>query len=61
MVNSFSLVILLIVEESLHVTFGIIGVPKYSPTKASTCFLINGINSTDVGLPIPYYSSIYLY
>nr|DAR76647.1 MAG TPA: hypothetical protein [Caudoviricetes sp.]DAS12186.1 MAG TPA: hypothetical protein [Caudoviricetes sp.] len=49
----FSLVILLIVSVSLHVTFGKVGIPKYSPTKASICFLINGVNSTDVGLPIP--------
>jgi hypothetical protein len=50
---SFSRVILLNVAESLQDTFGNIGVPKYSPTKASMCFLINGINSTDVGFPIP--------
>nr|DAH11814.1 MAG TPA: hypothetical protein [Caudoviricetes sp.] len=38
-------------------TFGSIGVPRYSPTKASTCFLSSGVNSTDVGLPIPKFSS----
>jgi hypothetical protein len=41
----------------LHETFGKIGVPKYSPTKASTCFFSKGVNSTDVGLPIPKFSS----
>jgi hypothetical protein len=51
---------LLIVSESLHDTFGRIGVPKYSPTKASTCFFNNGVNSTDVGLPSPKFSSRYL-
>ena len=30
-----------------------IGRSKYSPTKASICFLIKGINSTEVGCPIP--------
>jgi len=49
------------VEESLQDTFGNIGEPKYSPTKASICFLIRGINFTEVGFPIPYCSSIYLY
>jgi len=51
--SSFSRVILLKVAESLQDTLGNIGVPKYSPTKASTCFLIKGMNSTDVGFPIP--------
>jgi hypothetical protein len=51
--NYFSLKMLFIVPLSLQDTFGIIGVPKYSPNKASTCFLISGINSTEVGLPIP--------
>jgi hypothetical protein len=46
---------------SLHDTLGIIGVPKYSPIKASICFLIKGINSTEVGLPIPKFSSKDLY
>ena len=35
------------------IIFGIIGVPRNSPIKASTCFLIRGVNSTEVGLPIP--------
>jgi hypothetical protein len=55
--NCLSLAILLIVLVSLHETFGKIGVPKYSPTKASTCFFSKGVNSTDVGLPIPKFSS----
>jgi hypothetical protein len=49
-----------IVFLSLQVTLGNIGTPKYSPIKASTCFLINGVNSTEVGLPIPKFSSKYL-
>jgi len=49
----FSLNILLIVSLSLQETLGRIGMFRYSPTKASTCFLIKGINSTDVGCPIP--------
>nr|DAE31152.1 MAG TPA: hypothetical protein [virus sp. ctML55]DAW92003.1 MAG TPA: hypothetical protein [Bacteriophage sp.] len=53
----FSLVILLIVSESLQEIFGSIGVPKYSPTRASTCFFNKGVNSTEVGLPIPKFSS----
>jgi hypothetical protein len=44
---------LLIVLASLQDIFGSIGVSKYSPTKASICFFSNGVNSTDVGLPIP--------
>ncbi|MGM9532171.1 hypothetical protein [Intestinibacter sp.] len=44
----------------MHDTFGRIGVPRYSPTKASTCFFNSGVNSTDVGLPIPKFSSKYL-
>jgi hypothetical protein len=44
---------LLIVLLSLQEIFGSIGVPKNSPTKASTCLRINGTNSTDVGFPIP--------
>ena len=51
--NYFSLVIFVTVFESLHDTLGNTGVPKYSPTKASICFLIRGINSTEVGFPIP--------
>jgi len=47
--NYFSLKILFIVSSSLQETFGSIGTSKYSPTKASTCFFIKGINSTDVG------------
>jgi hypothetical protein len=35
-------------------------VPKYSPIKASMCFLTIGVNLTDVGLPIPKFSSRYL-
>jgi hypothetical protein len=58
--NCFSLVILLIVSVSLQEILGRIGVPKYSPTKASTCFFSNGVNSTAVGLPIPKFSSRYL-
>jgi hypothetical protein len=52
-VNYFSLNILFIVSSSLQETLGRIGTSKYSPTRASTCFLIKGINSTDVGCPIP--------
>jgi len=51
--NYFSLNMLLIVSESLQETLGRIGTPKYSPTRASICFLIKGINSTEVGCPIP--------
>jgi hypothetical protein len=58
--NCFSLNILLIVLVSLQETFGSIGTSKYSPTKASICFLIKGINSTAVGYPIPKFSSKYL-
>ena len=47
--TSFSRVMALIVAESLQDTLGRIGVPRNSPTKASTCFLIRGMNSTDVG------------
>jgi len=36
------------------------GVPKYSPIKASTCLRIRGVNSTAVGFPIPKFSSRYL-
>ena len=43
--SCFSLVIALIVSVSLHEIFGIIGVPRYSPTKASTCFFNKGVNS----------------
>nr|DAU35328.1 MAG TPA: hypothetical protein [Caudoviricetes sp.] len=53
----FSLSILLIVPASLQDIFGNIGVPRNSPTKASTCFLSKGVNSTEVGLPIPKFSS----
>jgi len=53
----FSLSILDIVLESLQDTFGKIGTPRYSPIKASTCFLINGTNSTFVAFPIPQFSS----
>nr|DAG30395.1 MAG TPA: hypothetical protein [Bacteriophage sp.]DAV59988.1 MAG TPA: hypothetical protein [Caudoviricetes sp.]DAX00488.1 MAG TPA: hypothetical protein [Bacteriophage sp.] len=49
--------ILLMVSESLQEIFGRIGVPRYSPTRASTCFFSNGVNSTEVGLPIPKFSS----
>nr|DAN06259.1 MAG TPA: hypothetical protein [Bacteriophage sp.] len=45
----------------MQVTLGNIGVSKNSPTKASTCFLNSGVNYTDVGLPIPKFSSKYLY
>jgi hypothetical protein len=48
------------VSESLQDTLGRIGVPKYSPTKASTCFFSKGVNSTEVGLPMPKFSSRYL-
>jgi len=44
---------LFIVSVSLQETFGRIGISKYSPTKASICFLISGVNSTAVGYPIP--------
>jgi hypothetical protein len=47
--NYFSLNILWIVSSSLQETLGRIGKSKYSPTKASMCFLIRGVNSTDVG------------
>ena len=53
MYTYFSLNIVDTVFSSLQVTFGIIGVPKYSPIKASKCFLISGVNSTEVGYPIP--------
>ena len=32
---------------------GIIGVPKYSPIKASICFLINGVKFRVVGVLTP--------
>jgi hypothetical protein len=51
--NYFSLNILLIVLVSLQETLGSIGTSRYSPIKASTCFLIKGTNSTEVGCPIP--------
>jgi len=47
--NCFSLNILFIVSSSLQEIFGRIGTSKYSPTRASICFLIKGVNSTDVG------------
>ena len=58
--KDFSLVMALIVSLSLQLTFGKIGVPKYSPIKASMCFLTIGVNLTEVGLPIPKFSSRYL-
>jgi len=58
--NCFSLSILFKVFESLQYTLGIIGVPRYSPIKASICFFISGVNSIEVGLPIPKFSSRYL-
>jgi len=58
--SCFSLNILLIVLVSLQETLGRIGTFKYSPTNASICFLIRGINSTAVGYPIPKFSSKYL-
>jgi len=58
--NCFSLFILLIVSLSLQITLGIIGVPKYSPIKASICFLINGVKCKVVGVLAPYTSSRYL-
>jgi len=51
--NCFSLNILWIVSSSLQETFGCIGTSKYSPIKASTCFLISGIKAISVGCPIP--------
>jgi hypothetical protein len=48
------------VYSSLQETLAIVGTSKYSPSNASTCFLINGVNSTCVGLPIPKFSSRYL-
>lgn len=45
---------------SLQDTLAIVGTSKYSPSKASTCFFISGVNSTEVGLPIPKLSSKYL-
>jgi hypothetical protein len=51
--NCFSLNILFTVSSSLQEILGRIGTSKYSPTRASTCFLIRGINSTPVGYPIP--------
>jgi hypothetical protein len=51
--SCFSLKILFIVSSSLQDTFGIIGVFKNSPIKASTCFLIKGMNLIEVGYPIP--------
>jgi len=51
--NYFSLNILFTVSSSLQEILGRIGISKYSPTRASICFLIKGINSTDVGYPIP--------
>jgi hypothetical protein len=44
----------------LQNTLGSIGAPKYSPTIASICFLINGVNVIDVGVLVPNYSSKYL-
>ena len=58
--NCFSLSILFIVSLSLQNTLGIIGVPRYSPIKASICFFIRGVNCIEVGLPSPKFSSRYL-
>nr|DAH58412.1 MAG TPA: hypothetical protein [Bacteriophage sp.] len=58
--NCFSLSILFRVSVSLQYTLGIIGVPRYSPIRASICFLIRGVNSKDVGFPMPKFSSKYL-
>ena len=58
--KDFSLVIALMVSLSLQLTFGKIGVPRYSPIKASMCFLTIGVILTEVGLPIPKFSSRYL-
>jgi hypothetical protein len=49
-----------IVLSSLQEILGSIGVPKYSPINASTCLRIRGVNSIDVGLPNPKFSSKYL-
>jgi hypothetical protein len=51
---------LFIVSLSLQNTFGIIGVPKYSPIIASTCFLISGVKVIVVGVLVPNFSSRYL-
>ena len=58
--NYLSLLIKEIVSESLHDIFGNVGISRYSPTNASTCFFVSGVNSTDVGFPIPKFSSRYL-
>ena len=57
---SYCVALYVIVLSSLQETFGSIGTFKYSPTNASICFLIKGINSTAVGYPIPKFSSICL-
>jgi len=51
--NCLSLFIFESVPLSLHDILGRIGVDKYYPIKTSTCFLTKGINSTEVGVPIP--------
>jgi hypothetical protein len=48
---------LLRVFSSLQETLGLIGRVKNSPTKASICFLIKGVNEIEVGLPKPKFSS----
>ena len=58
--SCFSLSILAIVSLSLQNTLGIIGVPRYSPIRASICFFIRGVNWREVGLPSPKFSSRYL-
>jgi hypothetical protein len=57
MASCFSLWILLRVFSSLQETLGLIGRVKNSPTKASMCFLIRGVNEMEVGLPKPKFSS----
>jgi hypothetical protein len=58
--NYFSLSMAVIVSLSLQEIFGIIGVPRYSPIRASTCFLIKGVKCKVVGVLAPYTSSKYL-
>jgi len=55
--NYLSLYILFNVPSSLQDIFGLNSVVKNSPTKASICLRINGVNYIEVGFPIPKLSS----
>ena len=50
----------MVADRWLQYILGSIGVPKYSPIKASMCFLIRGVKCMVVGVLTPYTSSKYL-